>query len=263
MKVTKYDLLNNAKSSLTHAVQHLTNEDGVSAEDLKYAIRDVAHVVELLIKEKIRKVHPAFILEDVDRYPSPTAFTLKPETAMKRLRNLCGITLSKKEEDTITACREIRNRIEHYEFEIKQKEAEGMIGRMLSFIFDFSKRYLQIDLEHEFRQDHRWGSLIDIHEFWSAHSDKLQDELIKNEIPIDQCPACGGITFKIEDGKCALCGHMEATVTCDICHKERFEWEIEVHDEVDYGPEGAERCASISVCEDCLRKDWEAENWRD
>jgi len=43
---TKFDLINNAKDSLIHAVEHLTNPNGIKARDLKYAIRDVVHVVE-------------------------------------------------------------------------------------------------------------------------------------------------------------------------------------------------------------------------
>jgi hypothetical protein len=32
-----------------------------TAGDLKRAIFDVAHVVELLLKERLRKIHPAFM----------------------------------------------------------------------------------------------------------------------------------------------------------------------------------------------------------
>lgn len=69
----KFDLINNARSSLIHAVGHLINPDGVTEHDLKYAIRDVAHVVELLLKERLRRIHEAFVWQDVDKYPSSKA----------------------------------------------------------------------------------------------------------------------------------------------------------------------------------------------
>jgi hypothetical protein len=52
----KFDLINNAKDSLNHAVEHLTNSDGVKAGDLKRAIRDVAHAIELLLKERLQGI---------------------------------------------------------------------------------------------------------------------------------------------------------------------------------------------------------------
>jgi len=52
----KFDLINNAKDSLHHAVEHLTDPDGIQGSDLKIAIRDIGHVIELLLKR-----HHAFV----------------------------------------------------------------------------------------------------------------------------------------------------------------------------------------------------------
>ena len=40
-KVFKLDLLGNAKSSLRHAVLHLTSDKTLTIDDYKYAIRDI------------------------------------------------------------------------------------------------------------------------------------------------------------------------------------------------------------------------------
>ncbi|MBF0595192.1 MAG: hypothetical protein HQL22_09515 [Candidatus Omnitrophica bacterium] len=57
----KLTLLENARSSLRHAVMHLPETQGIMVEDYKYAIRDIVHTIELLFKEKLQRIHPAFI----------------------------------------------------------------------------------------------------------------------------------------------------------------------------------------------------------
>ena len=133
-----FDLLANAKDSLAHAVSHLTEEGEPSAGRWKIAIREVAHVIELLLKEKLRRAHPALIWVKVDEYPSIDARTVGTDLAAARLTKMCGIAFPKSAIDTLEACRRLRNKIEHYEFQVEEAEARGIVGRMLSFIFTFS-----------------------------------------------------------------------------------------------------------------------------
>lgn len=43
------------------------------ARRLKQAILGVSHGVELLLKERLRRVHPALVWENVDKYPNLSA----------------------------------------------------------------------------------------------------------------------------------------------------------------------------------------------
>jgi len=72
----KFDLISNAKDSLIHAVNHLTNPAGQTDGDFKIAIKDMYHVIELLLKEKLRQIHPAFIWTNIDKYPSDDTVTV-------------------------------------------------------------------------------------------------------------------------------------------------------------------------------------------
>lgn len=255
----KFDLINNAKDSLNHAVEHLTNPDGVKAGDLKRAIRDVAHAIELLLKERLRRVHPAFIWQDVDKYPSKEAFTVSTLKAVERLFKIAGISLSEEDKKTIYSCKKIRDAIEHYEFVLDLKEAKGIIGRMLSLIFDFSKRYLQLDLEQEFRRDDRWKELIEIYEFWEAHGEALEKQLSEEGKPTWECPSCGASVFDLSIMQCVLCGHAEERVECDVCHQEVWESEITKVEGVDGDPETGAGYYDMNICRECLDKERNSE----
>ncbi|MEA3432630.1 MAG: hypothetical protein U9R01_08215 [candidate division WOR-3 bacterium] len=243
----KFDLITNAQDSLYHAVEHLTNINGPTVGDLKRAILDVAHVVELILKERLKRIHPAFIWQNVDKYPSTEALTISTNVAVKRLFNIGGISLSNSDIKTISACRKLRNRIEHFEFEIELAKAKAIVGRMLSFIFNFSKYNLGLDLETEFKQDDQWSELIDIYEFWEAHSKALENQLLDEGKPICECPLCGAQTFDLTVMKCALCDHSDEEVECDVCHETVWESNTEIVERIPG--------SRLIVCGKCLYGD--------
>ena len=53
----QFNLLENAKDSLRHAVEHLTNRDRKTSSDFKYVIRDLSQGVELFLKEALKRIH--------------------------------------------------------------------------------------------------------------------------------------------------------------------------------------------------------------
>lgn len=247
----KFDLINNAKDSLHHAVKHLTDPEGIQGRDLKVAIRDIAHVIELLLKEKLRRIHPAFIYQDIDKYQSPEATTITTDKAIERIFKFAGIVLGEDSKRTITSCRKIRNAIEHYEFELNPKEAKGVIGRMLSFIFDFSKKYLELDLEGEFRKDDTWKALIEIYEFWEAHAATIEKRLSEENKAIDECPSCGAATFDLSESKCLLCAHYEDQIECDRCHNLVWESDTQTFEGIEGDEDSGAYHYSYTICNSC------------
>src|SRR5579863_7296161 len=92
-----FDLLSNARDSIRQAVELLgwqaaSENVGTEHSRLKRAIVFAAHGIELLLKEKLRQVNPAFVWENVDKYPSLEARTVTTDVAISRLKNICGIT---------------------------------------------------------------------------------------------------------------------------------------------------------------------------
>ena len=259
-QLVKFSLLENAIDSLNHAVEHSTRGKESESRDLKIAIKDIAHSMELLLKERLRRVHPAFVWDNVDKYPITPVRSVGTKKALQRLLLIAGIHLSKKVEMTIMHCRKIRDSIEHYEFEIDVKEANAVIGRMLSTVFVFSKVQLNIDLEEEFRSDNRWDSLIKVYEFWVAHGEALEKRLSDGGIPTCECPSCAANTFSLDDSECPLCGHSEEEVECDQCHNMVWASETEYLNipEMDY---------ESTVCRKCIDEadaaDFRYDAWRE
>lgn len=247
------NLIENAKDSLHHAVDHLIKKDQ-SPGELKRAIRDVAHAVELLLKERLSRIHPAFVWEDIDKYPSRDARTISPDISMHRLMAIGGIPLSEKARSTIASARRWRNDIEHYEFSIDFDEAKRVVGRLLSFIFDFAKRHLSLDLEAELRKDKRWAELIKFAEFLQAHTETVELQLKEEGCDVINCGSCGATTFRMDSNKCALCGHIENLVQCESCKEIVFESDTETIEFFD-GDEDGVYGGEYITCRTCLEEE--------
>jgi len=113
-----YELLANAQDSIEQAVELLawgdeTNNFGTEHSRLKRAIMFSNHSIELLLKEKLRRVHPAFVWESVEKYPSLDAKSVTVDVAIARLKSICDVTFSTSDERNLRSLRLTRNAIEH------------------------------------------------------------------------------------------------------------------------------------------------------
>ena len=114
----KFNLVENAEDSLTYALVHIGPVNENSTGDWKRIIVNLAHVVELLVKEKLRQIHPAFVFASVDKYPSNTAFTVGAELAFARVQKIGNVEFTESEISAVNSVRAKRNEIEHFEFKI-------------------------------------------------------------------------------------------------------------------------------------------------
>jgi hypothetical protein len=207
----QFDLLTNARDSLGQAVELLAWKDIRSDHArLKHAITNAAHAIELLLKERLRRVSPAFVWENVDKYPSLEARTVTVDTAISRLKNIGGVTFTVNDEKNLRSLRTTRNAIEHYEWRTTEKEAKVIVGNALSFAFSFAVEYLGTDLAEDFKQDDTWSVLIgELSEFVRAHGARIEAKFIeKGEYP-SSCEDCGELTVPMSGGCCELCGHWQ------------------------------------------------------
>lgn len=215
--INNFNLIENAKESLEHAVGHLTTKSTPSPRDLKRAVLDVTHVIELLLKERLQRIHPAFIWEDVDLYPDESKSTVNTFAAVKRLKNIAGIEITEESFTTITEARKLRNKIEHFKFKLVDKVVQTIIGRLLSFIFDFSKKQLGLDWESEFRADGKWEILVSDYDFWKAHKLIIEKKMIDEHRDVVNCPECFALTFDLDLGECQICSFKDEVKECDSC----------------------------------------------
>ncbi|MDD2776824.1 MAG: hypothetical protein PHU06_12790 [Gallionella sp.] len=237
-----FDLVQNAKDSLEHAIQHMgpINQNGVG--DWKRIIVDLAHVVELLFKEKLRQTHPAFVFDNVDKYPSKNPYTVGAEKAFKRLQSICDIRFSTDEISAINTAREKRNEIEHFEFSISEQEAKALVGQVLSFIFSFADEHLNLDWKSSHLKDGKWWVFRQYTEFYNDLLCKAQKKIKLEEIYVIKCTLCHNETFDVDEEKCLVCGHSEEVLECKLC-KEPY-----IFSSCEYGEEA-------QLCPSCEWKD--------
>ena len=208
MKTLKFDLLKNAEDSLGHAVQNLAWPDDAYFDKYKHAILNVFQCVELLLKERLRRVNPALVWENVDKYPSLNARTVGVDKAIARLDSIGGIRINEADKNAILGCKNLRNVIQHYEFEIAEKEAKTVIAKMLAFVFSFSKEDLDHDVESAFREDDTWELLLEnLYEFADEYGPRISQGMLERGGPVDTCPICGQETLDLVFEQCILCGN--------------------------------------------------------
>lgn len=207
----QFDLLANAKDSLRQAVELLAWKDiGTDHSRLKHAITNAAHSIELLLKTRLRQVNPAFVWENVDKYPNLEARTVTFETAISRLKNIGGVTFAEKDEKILRSLRTTRNAIEHGEWRTTEKEAKIIVGNALSFAFSFSIEQFGIDLAADFKRDDTWRLLInELYEFVRFYGERIEANFkVKGEYS-SCCDICGELTVPMSGGSCVLCGHWQ------------------------------------------------------
>ena len=140
--IPKFCLLENAKDSLCHAVEHITHGSLDDIGTLKRVILDIFHAIELLLKERLYRIKPALVCKKIDLPKLDFSQTVSVDVAMIRLNNFDDKLLPRSTCRMINKFKRIRNNIIHYEFKLKVSEAKALIGRMISFIFIFSKENL-------------------------------------------------------------------------------------------------------------------------
>ncbi len=211
-KAIEFDLLSNAKDSVRQAVELLAFKDiGSDHARLKHAITAAAHCIELLLKERLRRINPAFVWENVDKYPSLEARTVTVDTAISRLKSIGNVTFTPNDERSLKSLRNTRNAIEHYEWRASEKEAKVIVGNALSFAFEFAKMELAVDLASDFKSDDTWRTLLDeLYEFSRSHGSRLEARMRTKGDHAQCCDECGELTVPLRGGSCELCGHWQS-----------------------------------------------------
>ena len=183
-------------------------------------VLNVAHALELLLKERLRRVHPAFVWRNVDKYPSTGAATVDTGTAVSRLVRIAEVEFPEEALNTIHRARKLRNEIEHFETTINLPQTKAIAGQLFAFIADFSDHELGIDLAAQLGPGY-WRPLSGVEKFWRFHAVATEQQVAQEEDErgIVECTACMKKTFRASTGKCALCGYEEQAEMCILCER--------------------------------------------
>lgn len=231
MAIQDFTLVENALDSLEHAIEHLNAmPDRPNTGTFKRVILDLAHVAELLLKERLRQIHPAFVLSDVDKFPSRTAHTVTATDALRRLQKIGGVEFEDSDQSALRTILEKRNEIEHYAFSFNRPEVKIVIGNVLVFIFRFATDELGLDWSDRRITDPNWKRLNQYAEFYEIEKARVLSVLEGSDLPTTECPTCGNKTFDMEAEVCVLCGHREAVLECEVCRARYLHSNVE-HEE--------------------------------
>jgi hypothetical protein len=218
MKI-EFNLLENARDSIERAIELVAwGDEQPEARRLKQAIQSVAHGVELLLKERLKQVHPCLIWENVDKYPSLNARTVTAEQAIARLSSIGGLNFEPRDLELIRSLRATRNAIEHYAWNTTKQEAEAIVGKALEFAIHFAKSELDYQfIGYHTRRDDTLNALMSANE---ALANSLARRVFappgsQPEQP-EICTICRARAVDPVTHACRLCGHWSATADEDI-----------------------------------------------
>lgn len=270
----EFDLVENALHSLSEAISYYNEADeNDNADKFKFCVLLTNHCAELLLKEILRRSHPALVYEDIDKIKDISSEddiqTVGYRVALRRVKTLCKVELHQYEAYLVELGK-IRNSVQHYKCNIDGAFYKNLMAQSFSAI-----EFLFIDVLNLRFEDYE--SVIDpqdvsfLHEDVQARKTRIDDILKefqngttarynisydKDKTLTPQCPICGASLLALtgEQGiRCKMCGtdFENYEVLCELdqsCFNRK-------HIARELGRRRGKLCYPTNICSDC---DYEA-----
>jgi len=222
-KTHRLDLLNNSISYFREAVSH-AQQDPAETNDWKFAILHAVQAMELAFKERLRRIHPAFIYESVDKPDK----TLSLRSALNRLRNpqIGNIPITGADKSKIEKAFELRSELTHFEFNHSHEHIELKFAEIFSFMIFFYRTHLDLDTT-AFIDEMQHNKIIQLVKTRAELIERAKAYIANREdSTVWMCPSCQEDTFLISEEQCCFCHHKEHIVECPTCGVENFESDL-------------------------------------
>ncbi|MFJ6086492.1 hypothetical protein ACIQI8_34395 [Streptomyces sp. NPDC092369] len=192
------------------------NESAVDDRDLKYAVLHLQAAVEVLLKARLLREHWSLVFKDPGTatraaFDSGDFESCGTGAAVKRLCDVVGIAIDKKESDALDALAKDRNALQHYGLTHPAHAVEARAGRVL----DFLMRFLQDELLPLLQGSERERAARDmapvvegvrnISSYVKRRLNRLRGELAGSQAVM--CPACEQRALVVvpAGGRCRFC----------------------------------------------------------
>jgi len=209
----EFTLLENGLDFIWSAVEHLGTDS--SKRSLKYAVLDLAAGVELILKERLRRESWKLVFADPEKadehaYKRGSFKSVGLESTIERLESACDVEFEESARRRLTAIRDKRNRIQHFNMIDSASAIIATTAKALEVVVDFIREELSDDKltesEDELLKRVR-TKLGDLEKFVSVHEKSIQPKL-KTAYAVLPCPSCQHEALTVDDGvECLFCGY--------------------------------------------------------
>jgi len=190
---------------------------------LTFAILHVTTAVELVLKERLARVHANLIFKNLDSEKLDRSKTVGLYELPFRLSHF-GVQTSESELATIRDVAKWRNEIVHHTPTYERSSAIARLGEVYNFLASFLVQQLKVDLKSVISAD-LYKTASELLLEWKGVIAQARDRATKSGETqrSETCPACGaaGVLTEHADGtvQCHLCGETLKAETCGICDK--------------------------------------------
>ena len=268
-------LIENAVDSLNEALtKYEMGAHGGEPRELKFAVLHMAHFIELLLKERMAKIHPLLIYERPFEAKIRYGRTISVSQAINFLRH--AEEIEDDFHDNLRWLTDLRNQITHREFVIDVVHTKETLGRIVKAAVDFCDPALSQQIRASLPKQVN-ATLQDLLDDYTErlrlaqsnaeeHSDQFgpyTDEYghIMPVGPLD-CGSCGSdqtvaASGQVKSrepayGQCFFCEQEGRITQCGHCSDWYPDWDLVKHPMTD---------EPSSICEACA--DWWQHRWDD
>lgn len=117
----------------------------------------LVQAVELLLKEKLSRVNPVFLFEDIDSLITDKSKTITFNKSLQRLINIDSKLITDSEKQILTLCGNIRNECIHYKVKLNSVDIKKKYCKLFEIYMKlhsryFNKKYINEEYQFEIKQ---------------------------------------------------------------------------------------------------------------
>lgn len=218
----KLSLFENAIDSLNEALKKYEEGEDGDKNAYKFCVQHLSHFLELLLKYQVTKTHHLLIYKNPFKKITQDSLVIGMRDAIQFLENDSKKISSDFKRD-LGWLKSLRNKIEHYEFEMQVQDVTDTIGRLIRSALLFGQEH-KIELGNNI--DRQFLNLADVYKGRLAIAHKRVEEL--------EVEAYRGIRLKESKDfmfgpyRCSYCGHKTLVpkkgsptrYRCEFCREE-------------------------------------------